>query len=225
MSTTRDCISVVIADAQPLTELGMRRLLESESDLVVIGSAQSERAAAQCAKDLRPDIIVLDSELPGLANVGIARWLASCEPATSVILLAGRQEPTHAQHALHSGVRGYVLKQSIPEVLLQAVRATIAGGVYLDPAALEQLISLRRQTVNHVDIRQQSVAHLTDREREVLRLIAFGFSHKEIAGRLGITSKSVETYKMRASDKLNLRTRAKIVQYAILQGWLLDALE
>lgn len=208
-----------------MTALGVQYLLEGEADIVFVGSARSESEAAQYLRDGQIDIVLLDPGLPGLGDVGIDRWLAECEPTTHVILLVGREEASYAQQALQGGVRGYVLKRSPAAVLLQAIRATLAGGVYLDPAAVEHLILAKRQTASRSHVKLASSTHLTDREREVFRLIAFGYSHKEIAGRLGITSKSVETYKMRASEKLDIRTRAKIVQYAMLQGWLQDMIE
>lgn len=225
MSLTANSVSVVIADAQPLFALGVTNFLEREADIAVVGSVRTEAEAAQSIVENRPDIILLDTALPGLSSVGVGHWLAGCEASTRAILLSVHEDGTYAQQALASGAYGFVLKQSAPEVLLHAIRATLAGGVYLDPTAVAKLISGGRPAMLPACSGQTPVVRLTNREREVFRLIAFGFTNKEIAFRLGITSKSVETYKMRASEKLQIRTRAKIVQYALLQGWLRDMAE
>ncbi|WP_162501617.1 response regulator transcription factor, partial [Methylobacterium crusticola] len=134
--------------------------------------------------------------------------------------LSAHDDRTYVRQALGAGARGYVLKRSVGENLLQAIRAVSGSGLYLDPAIADRFVPISDLIVPRAGGRcERGAPPLTEREREVIRLIALGFTNKEVAGKLGVTAKSVETYKTRASEKLDIRTRSKIVQYAMLQGW------
>ncbi|ACL55876.1 response regulator [Methylobacterium nodulans] len=213
------CTRVLVADAHPLLLRGVQHLLRHEPDLSIIGEAISGAQALRLASDLQPDIAILDVALPGLHGSEIRQRLAERAAGTRVIILSGTEEPICAQRALAAGVCGYVLKRSAPETLLHAIRAVRTGGLYLDPTIAGQLVPAGGPPATRTSGIDGFSASLTNREREVIRLIALGFTNKEIAGKLGITAKSIETYRTRASEKLDIRTRAKIVQYAMAQGW------
>lgn len=167
--------------------------------------------------DSQPEVAVLDIALPGLNGIDLLRRLSQDSFRTRVVILSAFEESMFVQRALAAGALGFVLKRSDMETTLQAIRAVLRGGLYIDPAVAGHLVAMSKPEGPPVT--------LTIREREVIRLIAFGLTGKEIAGRLGITAKSVETYKSRASEKLGLRTRAQMVQHAALEGWFGDISE
>lgn len=213
-----------MADPQPIFAKGVESLLEAEGGITFAGYVASQEEALRSVADSNPDLILLDRDLPGLARIGLDRWIADRGGATPVVVLSAHDGGPDMVHALESGARGFVQKRSQPEVLLQAVRAALSGGIYLDPAVAGHLIAPHRGGPGHALYGSEAPRGLTDRERDVFRFIAFGFTNKEIAGKLGVTDKSVETYKARACEKLEIRSRAKIVQYALAQGWF-DALK
>ncbi|MBX9932034.1 MAG: response regulator transcription factor [Methylobacterium sp.] len=212
-------IRVVLSDDHPLFLEGVRSLLEIASDIDIVGEANSGARALRLITDLKPDVAVLDISMPSSNGISVTKQLVAAGSPTRVVILSFHDDRTFVREALDAGARGYVLKRSAGENLLQAIRSTYGGGLYLDPAITEQLLPPADSTKRRSDRNGGLAQTLTDREREVIRLIALGFTNKEVAGKLGVTAKSVETYKLRASEKLELHTRTKIVQYAVLQGW------
>lgn len=210
-------IRVLLADDHPLFLSGVRTLLEQADDMSVVGEAASGTQALRMIGETRPNVAVLDMTMPGLNGIAIAQDLAELGLQTRVIILSAHEDWTYPQQALRAGAQGYVLKRSTCDCLLQAIRAVQDGGLYLDPIIAKYFVPgagrVPTRAVGPGPLR------LTEREHEVLRLIALGFSSKEVAGKLGVTAKSVETYKLRASEKLNIRTRSKIVEYGMMQGW------
>ena len=211
---------ILIADSHPVFSAGLKQILENEPGIMVVAEARSEAQIRQLIEVHQPRILLLDLDLPGLRRGSLGTLLADCGPEVHAVVLSGRDEPTAVQLALESGACGFVHKRSSHDIMRQAVRAVLDGGIYLDPTVAGQLLTIRQSTQQRANTATARLPTLTDRERDVFRLIAFGFSNKEIAFRLGITSKSVETYKVRASGKLEIRSRSKIVQYALCQGWL-----
>jgi DNA-binding NarL/FixJ family response regulator len=172
-------------------------------------------------REKRPDIAVVDISMPELNGILLSRRLASEMPNVRLIVLTLHEDRAYLKQALEAGVRGYVLKRSAAENLVQAIRAVVIGGLYVDPVIAYRVFdatSKRRkrggETVAFPD--------LTDREADVLKQAAQGFTNKDIARSLDIGIKSVETYKLRGTEKLGLKTRADIVRYASAQGWLAD---
>ncbi|KMO33199.1 LuxR family transcriptional regulator [Methylobacterium tarhaniae] len=215
---------VLLADDHPLLLNGVTALLEACEGLQVVGQAGSGSQALRLIGQLKPDVAVLDIALPDLHGIAVAKQVAKDVPATRIVMLSAHEDRVYVQQALSAGARGYVLKRSASETLGQAVRAVRSGGVYLDPAIAAHLVTASLAEPASREVAQLDARTLTQREQEVIRLIALGFTTKEAAARLGITDKSVETYKARASDKLGVRSRAKIVQYGILQGWFGSAM-
>jgi DNA-binding NarL/FixJ family response regulator len=206
-------VRVFLADAHPLFLTGVRTLLEGPPDLTIVGEATSGAQALRGIRETSPDVAVLDLSMPEMHGIALTDRLAADEAPTKVVIMSEREDPIYVSRAIAAGARGYVLKRSVGQDLLQGVRAVSGGGLYVDPAIADWVVSRPAEG----DTRA-----LTEREREVVRLIALGFTNKEVAGKLGISAKSVETYKMRASEKLEIRTRAKIVRYAMTQGWFDD---
>ena len=172
----------------------------------------------QRALDLKPDVVVMDISMPGMNGLVATRALKEKQPQAAIITLTRHGDDAYLQELLRAGVSGYVLKQSAPAELLQAIRADAAGGQYLDSTLTARVTAgfLGREGRRP----SRSSAALSDRESGVLRLIASGYSNKEIAARLALSVKTVEAHKANAMRKLDLNGRIDIVKYAVLQGWL-----
>lgn len=209
-------IRIVLADDHPVVLAGINALFQVAPEVDLVGEAGDGLAALALILAERPDVAVLDVSMPRLNGLDLARRLAAEMPGVRVIALTVHEDRAYVQQLLDAGVRGYLLKRSAAEDLLRAVRAVAEGGVYLDPAVAGNALA-EEPAANHA---AASDGVLSPREADVLRFTAQGFSNKEIAGRLAVSVKTVETYKARASDKLGLRSRAEIVRYGAAKGWL-----
>jgi len=210
---------IVLADDHPIVLDGLRNLLCKEADFELVGEAASGLAALKVIRDKRPDIAVLDISMPELNGIALSRRLAGELPELRVLVLTLHEDRAYLNQALEAGVRGYVLKRSAVENLVQAIRAVLVGGVYVDPAIVGRVFDGSRANIRPSANRSIAPA-LTEREADVLKMAALGFTNKEIASRLDVGVKSVETYKARGLEKLGLKTRAELVRYASAQGWL-----
>lgn len=211
---------ITLSDDHPIMLAGLRNLIESESDFELVGEATNGSAALKLIREQKPDVAILDISMPELNGIMVARKLAEELPQVKLMVLTLHEDRAYLRQALDVGVRGYVLKRSAAENLVQAIRAVVVGGLYVDPAIVDRVFdkSIARGRATTVGAMPQ----LTDREGEVLKLTALGFTNKEAARRLDLGVKSVETYRARGLEKLGLKTRADLVRYASAQGWLSD---
>jgi DNA-binding NarL/FixJ family response regulator len=214
-----DPIRVALADDHPIVLAGIRTLLTADPEIALVGEATSGGEALSMIRATGPDVAVVDVSMPGLNGLELTERVAEACPGTRVLVLTVHEDAAYVQPLLQAGARGYLLKRSAAEDLLRAVRAVAAGGVYLDPSVAGRALVAPSAATRGAEPGEA----LSPREAEVLRLIAQGFSNKEIARRIDLSVKSVETYKARAAEKLGLRTRAEIIRYAAAHGWL-DAL-
>jgi len=212
-------IRIVLADDHPIVLDGLRNLIRAENDFELVGEAASGLTALRIIREQRPDVAVLDISLPELNGIGLSRRLAGELPELRLLVLTLHEDRAYLNQALEAGVRGYVLKRSAVENLVQAIRAVAVGGMYIDPAIVGRVFDSKRAN-RKLAAKQGESPALTDREAEVLKMAALGFTNKEIAARLDVGVKSVETYKARGLEKLELKTRAELVRYASGQGWL-----
>ena len=211
-------IRVVLADDHPIVLAGLGMLIRAEADLQTVGEATSGPEALQLILDTKPDIAVIDISLPLMNGILLARTLAAECPSIGVIILTQHDDRAYLSQALDAGARGYVLKKSAAQCLVNAIRGVLVGGLYVDPAMAAYVFSSpRRPSPSKVAGKFPS---LTQREAEVLKLVANGLTAKEIAGQLALSLSSIETYKGRAAEKLSIKSRAEIVRYASAQGWL-----
>jgi two-component system response regulator NreC len=217
MSDDQTRLRILLADDHVTVRHGLKLLIEAQPDMKVVAEASDGLSAVQQALALKPDVIVIDISMPGMNGLVATRKLKKEHPRLAIVTLTRHGDDAYLQELLRAGVSGYVLKQSAPAELLQAIRAAAAGGQYIDSTLTARVTAgfLGREGKG-----VKSGGSLTDREADVLRLIAAGYSNKEIAGRLSLSVKTVEAHKANAMRKLGLTGRIDIVKYALLQGWL-----
>jgi two-component system response regulator NreC len=213
-------LRILLADDHAILRQGLRLLIDSQLDMTVVGEAADGDAVVAQAEALHPDVVVIDISMPGTNGLTATRTLKQRHPGLVVLVLTRHEEDTYLQELLRAGASGYVLKQSPPPQLLQAIRVVGAGGIYLDPAitarVADGLLDGRQDGARAPD------GAMSDRESQVLRLVAVGHSNKEIADRLTISVKTVEVHKANAMRKLGLTGRVDVIRYGVLQGWLYD---
>ncbi len=210
---------IVLADDHPIVLDGLRNLIRAEGDFELVGEAASGLAALKVIREKRPDVAVLDISMPEINGIVLSRRLAAEIPEMSVLMLTLHEDRAYLNQALEAGVRGYVLKRSAVENLVHAIRAVMVGGTYVDPAISGRVVDGKRG-YNKPSPHHNAAPALTERETAVLKMAGLGLTNKEIASRLDVGVKSVETYKARGLEKLGLKTRADLVRYASTQGWL-----
>lgn len=210
-------IRVVLADDHTVVREGLKLLIDGEPDMVVVAEAADGNAAVEHAISLQPDVVVLDISMPGMNGLLAARTLKKRAPAIAIVTLTRHTDDGYLQELLRSGVSAYVLKQSAGRELLHAIRTAVSGGQYIDSTLARRLTS---SFSGKDGGKSRKAGAITDREADVLRLIARGYSNKEIANELSLSVKTVEAHKANAMRKLDLSGRVDIVNYAVLQGWL-----
>ncbi len=211
---------VVLADDHPIVLGGLRNLIAAEDGFEVVAEASSGTEALKVIRDNRPDVAIVDISMPELNGIMLSRRITKEIPSVKVLILTLHEDRAYLRQALDAGVRGYLLKRSAAENLVPAVRAVLDGGLYVDPAIANRMFDSMPSRGG--GLTAAGMHPLTDRECEVLKLVALGHTNKEIARRLDVGVKSVETYKARGAEKLGLKTRAELVRYAAAQGWLSD---
>jgi DNA-binding NarL/FixJ family response regulator len=211
-------LRVLLVDDHPLVRGGLKALLESETDMSVVGEAEDGYSAISEAERLEPDVVVMDVSLPKLGGAEATQQIKKKRPEVKVLVLTALEERAYLPILLDAGASGYILKRAASSDLPRAIHAIAEGGLYLDP-------SMAAQVLPNAPRRSRSGEFVTgfelsEREAEVLRLIAQGHGSKEIATKLAVSARTIETYKTRAMEKLKLKNRADIVRYAMHRGWL-----
>jgi DNA-binding NarL/FixJ family response regulator len=215
----RQAIHILLVDDHPVLRAGIRALLLHEPDFDVIGEAGDGRTAVEMASALHPHVVVMDVSIPKLGGAEATKQMVGNTPAPKVLALSAHEEPALARMMLDAGASGYTLKRSAVGELVRAVRLVAAGGSYVDPAIAGHLAPRRGRAQSDTF----PTASLSEREVEVIRLVANGYTSKEVASSLGLSHRTLETYKARAMAKLNLRNRADLIRYAMRSGWLREA--
>ena len=208
---TAERVRLVLADDHTVVRSALRMLLEAEPGFEVVAEAGDAEAALRYVRGHRPDVLVLDLNMPGRQSLEIVPEIERDFPETAILILTMQNETEFAQRALEAGVSGYVLKEAADTELVQAVRATAAGGTYLQPA-------LGARLAREASQRQED--KLTPREVEVLRLIALGHTNAEIGEQLHLSLRTVEGHRAHIQQKLGLSTRAELVAEALDRGLL-----
>lgn len=212
-------IRVLIADDHAMFRAGLRLLLSAQPDIAVVGEAGDGWQTLKQAEALRPNVILLDLTMPGMPGLQTLALLRHQVPEAKVLVLTMHEDEAYLRHALAEGASGYIIKRATDEELVAAIRAVARGEIYIHPAMtralLEDLISAPKILET-----PEPWENLSEREQQVLRLVAVGHTNQEIADRLGLSVKTVETYRARGMEKLGLRTRAQLVRYMIQKGLL-----
>jgi DNA-binding NarL/FixJ family response regulator len=209
-------VTVLLADDHPIVRQGLRHLLELQPDFKVVGEASDGLEASQMAERYHPDVLVLDMMMPGLNGLEVTRQVRQRSPATHIIILSMHNNDAYVLQALKRGASGYVLKDSGPGEVIQAVKQVMLGQRYLSPNLAENLIELLlKQTGN---LPKDPYDELTNREREVFQLSVEGWNNSEIAERLCISPRTVEVHRTNLMEKLKLHSQMDLLRYAIRRG-------
>ena len=213
-------IRVLIAEDHQTVREGVKLLVDAQSDMEVVGEAGDGDLAVKEAVRLGPDLVLMDISMPGVNGLKATKKLRAVSPDIKILILTRHTDDGYLQQLLGAGANGYVLKQSAPTELINAIRTIAAGNAYLDPGLTRKVMG--GYASNAGSLRGEGKRELTDRESDVLRLIAFGYSNKEIGTQLDLSVKTIEAHKSNAMRKLGIASRIDIVKYAILQNWLHD---
>jgi two-component system, NarL family, response regulator NreC len=204
-------VTVVIADDHAVVRKGLRMLVEAESDLRVVAEAGTVPDALRMAKAHRPNVIVLDLNMPGGSSLESIPTMRQEAPMTAIVVLTMQNDPSFARQALQSGALGFVLKEAADDELLGAIRLAAEGETYLNPRLGARLAAAPPEPAGPPD-------DLSDRELEVLKLIALGHTNSEIAGQLYLSVRTVESHRAHIQQKTRRSSRAELVRYALEHG-------
>jgi len=209
-------ITVVVADDHHIVRQGLRTLLEGEAEFAVIGEEADGLKVVALVEQLRPDVLLLDVQMPGLNGLEITRQLGQRGGKTRVVILSMHGNETYVLEALRHGAAGYILKDAPPDEMLEAVRTVAAGRRYLSRALADRALDAYAQQAQTPP--EDPYETLTTREREILQLAAESSSLAEIAARLGISPRTVETHREHVMRKLGLQSQTDLIRYALRRG-------
>jgi two-component system response regulator NreC len=212
-------ITILLADDHAVLRAGLRLLINAQADMQVVGEAADGREALDQAARLQPDLVLLDLSMPAASGLEILPAMRRAAPGARVLVLTMHDDESHLRHALRAGAAGYVLKKAADSELLSAIRTVMRGEVYVHPALTRALVS---PLLPPAMLPADPWADLSEREQAVLILVARGYTAAEIAERLSLSPKTVETYRARGLEKLGLRSRAALVQFALAHNLLRD---
>jgi DNA-binding NarL/FixJ family response regulator len=209
-------VKILLADDHKITRQGLRSLLEKEPDMEVVAEAEEGRTAVRLVRELLPDVVVMDVSMPDLNGMEATHQIVAEHPNVKVIALSIHSDNLFVSEMLKSGASGYLLKDCAFEELARAIRAVVDGKTYLSPAVSGVVVDDYLHRLARTESPSSEV--LTDREREVLQLIAEGKSTKQVALKLHISVKTVETHRRQIMSKLDIHTIAELTKYAIRKG-------
>jgi len=211
-------VRVLIADDHTLVRQGLRSLLQAESDIEIVGEAETGRQAVRLAASLRPDVVLMDIAMPLLSGLEATRQIVKRVPSSRVLILSSYSDDEYVHQLAEAGGAGYLLKQSTYTDVVRAIREATKGNAFFSPAISKRLSNHYRETIARGTPVRKSTDLLTSRETEVLQLIAEGAGNKQIAAELGISIKTVERHRQRLMHKLDIHDVAGLTRYAISKG-------
>ena len=208
-------IRVMIADDHSLVREGISALLRPHAEVEVVGEASNGKEAIDKASALRPDVILMDIAMPGLGGLEATVEIKKTHPEIKILVLTQYDDAEYVSRFLKAGVSGYILKRAAGAELISAIKAVAGGESYLHPAVaakvIEGYVGRKKETIDPYEL-------LTDREKQVLKLIAEGYTHKEVAVALSISDKTVIAHQTNISEKLGAHTKAELIKFAITKG-------
>jgi DNA-binding NarL/FixJ family response regulator len=211
-------ITVLLAEDHEIVREGLRKLLEADSDIEVVGTAANGRQAVALTKKLRPDVVVMDIAMPLLNGLEATRQIRAAFPDTKVLILSAHSDDAYIEQVMALGAAGYLIKQTSAHFLSQAIREVKTGSTFFSPSIARQMRDHYEQATGRVGLLKKKGDRLTSREVEVLQLIAEGEANKQTAAELGISIKTVEKHRQRLMEKLNIHDTAGLTRYAIAAG-------
>ena len=214
----KEKLRILLADDHQVLRDGLRLLIDAQPNMRVVGEAANGREALLKAREVSPDLVVMDLSMPEMNGLEATQRLKAEFPHVRILALTAHEDESYLAQLCKAGAAGYVLKRSAGDELLQAITTIANGGLHFEPALASK--ALARQVAAQSGPTSAGPELLSEREREVLVFVAWGFSNKEIASELHLSVKTIETYKVRIAQKLRLRSRAGMVQFALRQGWL-----
>jgi DNA-binding NarL/FixJ family response regulator len=208
-------IRILIADDHKIFREGLRTLLRSRDDIEVIGEADNGRTVVSLATQLEPDIVIMDVAMPDLNGIEATRQITTTRADAKVLALSMHSDSRFVTRMLQAGAHGYLLKDCAFEELTMAIDTIVTEGVYLSPGVTGVVV---RDYMQHLSSAESSATLLSSREREVLQLVAEGLTTKDIASKLHISIKTVESHRRQIMDKLEIRSVAELTKYAVREG-------
>lgn len=215
-----DKITILIVDDHAVLRTGLKLLLEAQKDMKVVGETGSGKEALQMAEDLKPRVILLDLSLDDLNGLDILLELKNIDGQIKVLVLTMHDDEGYLHKVLERGGDGYILKKAADIELLTAIRAVNRDEVFIDPSLTKVILKNIYNTHRKESIEEEEKEILSNREKEVLKLVALGYTNKQIANKLLISIKTVESHKARIREKLNMNYRSDLVKYAIEKGMI-----
>lgn len=212
---------ILLVDDHTILRAGLKMMLNAQPDMDVVGEAHEGRQAIQEVQRLRPDIVLMDITMPDMNGIEATRQIKKILPDVKVLVLTMHENDEYVFQALRAGASGYILKEAADTDLISALRVVQNGNFYLSPTAQSVMVGDYLQRV-HAGEEKDSYSSLTEREREILKLVAEGYTNNQMAERLVISPKTVDTHRTHIMDKLNLHSRAELVKYAMRRGILED---
>lgn len=213
-----DKIKVVLADDHAVFRSGLAFLLNSQPDIEVIGEAASGEEAVRVCRELKPHVILLDLTMPGMGGLAAIGKIKEQNSDLKIMVLTMHDDEGYLRSVLHLGGSGYIVKKAAHTEVLSAIRQVYKGEIYIDPSLTKILVQGLINPRRDADDFNKPKALLTERDEEILRLIALGYTNKQIANTLFISVKTVESNKARLKEKLNLQGRSELVRFAISRG-------
>lgn len=221
-------ITIILADDHSVLRVGLKVFFEEQNEpkFQVVGEASNGEDAIALVEDLKPDILLLDLSMPGMGGLETTIELRKRASKVKILVLTQFSEAIYLRRLFEAGANGYILKSARGEELVSAVRAVMAGGTYIDPSLAGNIlastigttISLQAKAPETEEGSEQAYAKLTPRERQILKMVAEGASNKDIAASLNLAVKTVMTHRMNLMEKLGIKNRSKLIQFAIRVG-------
>lgn len=213
-------LRIVLAEDHQTVREGIKMLVGAQPDMEVVGEAGNGELAIALCSELSPDLVLIDVSMPVMNGLKATKKLRSVYPDLKILTLTRHTDDGYLRQMIAAGANGYVLKQSAPSDLINAIRSVGSGNSFLDPSLTQKVMGGYAGKAE--TLRGEGSGELSGREEEAIKLIAFGYSNKEIAARLDLSVKTVEAHKANAMRKLGITSRIDIVKYAILRNWLQD---
>ena len=211
--TNQQKTRILIVDDHPIVREGLAKLIDQEQDMAVCGQAEDANQAVKAVSTLNPDLVIVDISLKETSGMDLIKDIKAHHPKLPVLTLSMHDESLYAERALRAGAQGYIMKQEAPEMVVAAIRSVLGGQVYISDKVTSRMV--HKLVGSRADLSTTGVDNLSDRELEVFLLIGRGLGTRQIAEKLFLSAKTIETYRAHIKEKLGLADATELLQYAI----------